>query len=516
MKQRVVIIGAGLGGLATACLLAKAGYYVTVLEKNEQLGGRAGSLKAKDFTFDTGPSWYLMPDVFEHFFTLMGENIADHLRLVKLDPGFRIFYKDTGMHLDITPSLQANMATFEQIEPGAGKQLQKYLDRARRTYETAVHDFSYKNYDRAGDLIGVKSLQALRDIPLLSSMHHHVARHFRDPRLQKILLYPSVFLGVSPYKAPALYSMLSHADFTQGVYYPMGGMYSLTEALVSLGRKHGVRYRTNCPVGKIVVKNGRAAGVLCRGKEQYADIVVSNADIYHTENQLLAPSQRDHTKAYWQHRTLAPSALLLYLGVDKQYPSLAHHNLLFSKDWRRNFAEIYDRPQFPTDPSLYVCAPGKTDPSVAPKGKENLFVLVPVAAGLRYTPKQLERFTERTLATIEQQLDLPGLRQSISYQKVFAVRDFAERFNSMQGTGLGLAHTLRQTALFRPGNISKKVEGLYYTGANVHPGIGMPSTFISAELVYKRLTHDRSSTPLASLLPLIKPGSFDAGNGSPL
>jgi phytoene desaturase len=499
MKQRVVIIGAGLGGLATACLLAKAGHHVTVLEKNEQLGGRAGSLKAGGFTFDTGPSWYLMPEVFEHFFTLMGESIADHLTLVKLDPSYRIFYKDAGLRLDITPSLEANMATFERIERGAGKQLQKYLDRARRTYETAGHDFLYKNYDRAGDLVGAGSLLALRDIPLLSSMHRHVARHFRDPRLQKILLYPSVFLGVSPYKAPAMYSMLSHADFTQGVYYPIGGMYSLTEALVALGRKYSVRYRTNCPVDKIIVKNGRASGVLSKGKEHYADIVVSNADIHHTETQLLAPPQRDHTQAYWQRRTLAPSALLLYLGVDKQYPSLAHHNLLFSENWRRNFAEIYDQSQFPTDPSLYVCAPCKTDPSVAPNGKENLFVLVPIAAGLRYTPKQLERFAERILATIEQQLDLPSLRQSIRYRKMFAVRDFAQRFNSMQGTGLGLAHTMGQTALFRPGNMSKKVKGLYFTGAGVHPGIGVPSTLISAELVYKRLAHDRSSSPLASL-----------------
>lgn len=498
-QQTAVIIGGGLGGLAIACMLGKSGYRVIVLEKNEQLGGRAGQLKALGFTFDTGPSWYLMPDVFEHFFALMGERLEDHLQLTRLSPGYRVFYKGGGGRLDIASDLKADMATFEHIEPGAGAQLQRYLAHAQRTYETALRHFTYKNYDGAAGLLGGPFIRGLRDIPVLATMQQHVARYFRDPRLQKLLLYPSVFLGVSPYQASAMYSMLSHADFTQGVHYPMGGTYAISNTLAAIGKKYGVAYRLNTPAERIIVENGQATGVVTGGRCIPADIVISDAGVHHTETALLQPEYRDHTDAYWQKRMLAPSALLLYLGVNRQYDALAHHNLVFSNNWRRNFDEIYKLPQLPSDPSLYVCAPSKTDPGVAPKGKENLFVLVPVAAGLKYTTAELDAFTAGILETIERELHLPGLRRAIIYQKAFCVPHFAERFNSPYGTALGLAHTLRQTAMFRPRNISRKVSGLYYVGADVHPGIGMPSVLISAELAYKRLIADRSGTPLSSL-----------------
>jgi phytoene desaturase len=500
--KQAVIIGGGVGGLATACLLGKAGYAVTVIEKNEQLGGRAGLLETNGFRFDTGPSWYLMPDVFEHFFELLGEDVHDHLKLVKLSPSYRVFYKGTGQRVDMTGDFATDAAAFAAMEPGADAQLEKYLTRSAYMYKTSVERFLYKNYDRLSDFLTPEVMKAGAKMAIFSTMDRYVRRYFRDPRLQKIMEYPLVFLGASPYNAPALYSLMSHVDFTQGVYYPMGGMYEFVQALVGIGKRHGVQYVLNTPAEQIVVTDGQARGVVAGGKTFAADVVISDADIHHTETKLLQPTERDHSPRYWRSRTLAPSALLMYLGVDKQYPSLAHHNLLFSEDWRRNFAEIFGKQpglHFPTDPSLYVCAPGKTDPSVAPKGKENLFVLVPLASGLQYTDDQLAAYAQKTLQTLETELDLPGLRSHISFEKLFCVKDFASRFHSLQGTGLGLAHTLRQTAIFRPRNMSRKVGGLYYVGANVHPGIGLPTTLISAELAYKRLTGDRSHRPLSSL-----------------
>lgn len=481
------MIGGGFGGLATACLLAKDGHDVTVLEKNAQLGGRAGLLEANGFVFDTGPSWYLMPDVFERFFQLLEEDIAEHLELVRLSPSYRVYFKDLDQHVDLTGDLGTDAATFEAIEPGAGAQLRKYLDISRFTYETAVGKFLNKNYDTPLDLLTPDLLKNAHKLHVFSNMDRYVRRFFKDPRLQKIMQYPLVFLGSSPYNAPAIYNLMSHVDFNQGVFYPMGGMYKVVETLVNIGKKYGVTYQTNAAVEKIIVENSSAVGVVSNGVELRADVVISDADLHHTEQTLLQPGQRDHSDKYWNKRVLSPSALLMYLGVDAQYDSLLHHTLLFSQDWKQNFGEIFDNPRFPTDPSIYICNPNKTDPNVAPKGTENIFVLVPLAAGLDYTEAELETFADKILGTMEQELSLTDLRQKILYKKLYCVKDFQADYNSFKGTGLGLAHTLFQTAIFRPSNKSRKVKDLYYVGANVHPGIGLPVCLISAELAANRL-----------------------------
>jgi phytoene desaturase len=499
MGRSAVVIGGGFGGLATACLLGKAGYKVTLLEKNNQLGGRAGLLEADGFRFDTGPSWYLMPEVFEHFFELLDEKLEDHIELVRLHPNYRVFYKDRKHQLDITGMIDVDAATFDEIEPGAGTRLVEYLDRAARIHDMASERFLYKNYDSWRDLARKDVLRSARDLKIFRNMHTDATRYFKDPRLQQIVQYPAVFLGTSPYQAPAIYNLLTHASYTQGVFYPMGGMYSLVRAMEEIGKKHGVTFRTGVDTKQVIVKDGKTRGVRTSGGDINADIVISNAGPHHTESALLEKKHRDYTGRYWKRRTLAPSALLMYLGVNREYPSLLHHNLLFSKRWRKNFTEIFGKKSFPADPSLYVCAPGKTDPSVAPKGHENLFVLVPLSAGLTYTPEQLERFADNILATLEEEMHLTDLRKHIVFKKLFCAGDFAEQFNSHQGSGLGLAHTLRQSAAFRPKNKSKKVDGLYYVGANVHPGIGVPPALISAELVYKRLINDSSDSPLAKL-----------------
>ncbi len=527
--KSAIIIGSGFGGLGAAALLAKAGYSVTVVEKNEMTGGRASVFhadfdpktrsyvtrelnnttvaavgKANSFTFDAGPSWYLMPDVFEHFFELLGENIHDHLKLTKLGPSYRIFYKDTYRKVDIYSDLKRDLAAVEQIEPGAGRALSRYLDRAAHQYGIAKDRFMYKNYDSVTDFFTKEMIAKGLKLGILNNMDRYVSKYFKTDAMQKIMLYPSVFLGSSPYNTPAIYSIISHIDFSMGVYYPQGGIYEITRSLQTIAEKHGAIFRLQTPVTKIIVEYDEAVGViLANGEELRADIIISNADIHHTEQELLEPEYRTKSDRYWKSRTVAPSAMILYLGVKGELPSLTHHNLLFSKNWRKNFSEIFDKPafgklKFPTDPSLYVCNPSKTDPTVAPAGHENLFVLVPIAAGVEYDQVQLEAYGDKILQTIETEFRMPDLRQNIVYKRFFSVKDFAERYNSHQGSALGLAHTLRQTAAFRPNNVSKKVDRLYYVGADTNPGIGLPTCLISAELMYKRLIGDKTAGPLSA------------------
>ena len=487
--KKVVVIGGGFGGLATACLLAKQGHRVTLLEKNEQLGGRAGVYKHDGFVFDMGPSWYLMPDVFENFFNSLGEDVNDYFMLTKLSPSYQVFFKDVlNKPIDIFGDITKDTQTFDSIEPGSGKVLAEYLKKSEYVYNTAIDKFLYKNYTSAKDFLSPKLALEARKLSLFSNMDRYVKKYFKSPELQKILQYPLVFLVSSPYNAPAIYSLMSHVDFNQGVYYPQGGFGSVVQALIAIAKKYGVSLHTDSEVTKIVTKNGRATGVIRNDEHIAADIVISNADIHHTETKLLTQTERDHSTKYWNTRTLAPSALLMYLGVKGALPNFQHHNLIFSKDWHRNFAQIFDQPTWPEDPSLYISNPSKTDHTVAPKGYENMFVLVPIATGLSYTEQELEDYSNKILKTIEHETKTPQLRKNIVYKKLFCVDDFATRYNSFQGTGLGLAHTLKQTALFRPKNTSKKVKNLYFVGANTHPGIGVPMTLISAELTVRQIS----------------------------
>lgn len=497
MSKSAIIIGSGFGGLGSACLLARAGWDVTVLEKNEQIGGRAGTFTEKKFTFDTGPSWYLMPDVFEHFFELLGEDIHKHLKLKKLSPSYRVFYKDTFLKADLHADRVKDRQTLELMEAGGADKLDRYLEKAERRYVIAKDRFMYKNYDSLKDFMTPEMVVDGSKLRVLGTMDKHVRRHFKTGHLQKLMQYPMLFLGTSPYKAPALYSIMNHVDFNMGAYYPMGGMYEVVKALQGVAEKHGAKFRVSSGVKRIVVKNGRAKGVILEnGNELRADIVISNADIHHTETKLFDKAHRTKSERYWTRRTMAPSALLMYLGVKGDIKELSHHNLLFSKNWKSNFKDIFAHKRWPRDPSFYVCMPSATDSSVAPKGHENLFVLVPIAAGLTYDQAFLDRYADKILASIEKDMYVKDLRKRIVYKRLFSVKDFEQQFNSYKGSALGLAHTLKQTAIFRPNNISSKVRDFYYVGANTNPGIGIPPALISAELMYKRLMGDTSPGPL--------------------
>ncbi len=376
----VIVVGGGVGGLAVAALLGRRGDTVTVLEKNELLGGRANYFEADGFSFDMGPSWYLMPDVFEHFFALLGERVSDHLELQRLDPSYRITFRGSDLTVDMTSDLDRDAATFENLEPGSGEALRDYLAKAETQYGIAIENFMYRNRDGLSGFLNRKTASQGRQLHVFENMHRYVSRWFSTDIVRKIMEYQLVFLGSSPYTTPALYNIMSHIDFNLGVFYPRGGIYSIVRALTAIGAKHGVRHHTQAPVAEIVVEDGRASGVrLESGEVLRADTVISNADMHHTETVLLPRAARSHSDRYWARRTLAPSAFIIYLGVRGRLPSLTHHNLAFGQDWRRGFAQIFDTPAWPDDPSYYVCAPSRTDPGTAPAEHENLFVLVPVA-----------------------------------------------------------------------------------------------------------------------------------------
>ncbi|WP_313691283.1 phytoene desaturase family protein [Halorarum halobium] len=476
----VVVVGGGFGGLSTACYLADAGANVTVLEKNEQLGGRASVLEAEGFRFDMGPSWYLMPDVFETFFGHFDRTPADYYELARLDPHYRIFFKD-GDRIDMVPDRETNRETFESYEEGAGEAFESYLEKSKENYEVGMEHFVYEHRDRLRDFVDLDVLRHARGLSLLGTMQGHVEEYFEHPKLQQLMQYTLVFLGGSPHNTPALYNLMSHVDFNLGVYYPEGGIGAVVDGIADLGTELGVEYVTDAPVNSIRGSRGGFAVTTQDGRTFLADRVVSDADYAHTEQDLLAPKKRQYDADYWESRTYAPSAYLLYMGVEGDLDPLAHHTLVLPTDWDDHFADIFEDPAWPDDPAYYLCAPSATDDSVAPEGHSALFALVPVAAGLDDTPEQRERYRRLVLDDVAENAGV-DLRDRIVFEESFSVDDFADRYNSVRGTALGMAHTLRQTAPFRPNRRSSAVDGLYFTGSYTTPGIGVPMCLISGLL----------------------------------
>jgi phytoene desaturase len=477
--RAVAVVGGGFGGLSTACYLADAGADVTVLEKNEQVGGRASQFEKDGFRFDMGPSWYLMPDVFERFFGHFDTQPTDYYGLERLDPHYRVFFKD-GDRVDLTPDRDQVRAVIESYEDGGAEAFDDYLDRSERTYEAAMDRFVYTDRPTLRDWV---DFDVFRSAPvglsLLRSMEGHVSNYFDNPKLQQIMQYTLVFLGGSPKNTPALYTMMSHVDFNLGVYYPEGGFGGVVAGIADLARELGVTIETDAEVTEIT---RRRDGFLLdtAGGERTAEIVVSDADYAHTEQELLPEHERQYSEDYWEERTLAPSAFLLYLGVEGDVEPLAHHTLVLPTDWDGHFEQIFEEPAWPDDPAYYLCVPSKTDDTVAPDDHSNLFALVPIAPGLDDTPDIRERYREKILDDIAANTGVE-LEDRIVLEETFSIDDFAERYNSFQGTALGLAHTLRQTALFRPPHRSDAVPDLYFTGSYTTPGIGVPMCLISGE-----------------------------------
>lgn len=486
--KQVVVIGAGFGGLSIAAMLAKDGHQVTLLEKNAGIGGRASWWQENGYGFDMGPSWYLMPEVFEELFVSLGTTSSKALSLTRLDPHYRIFFGNDSV-VDISANLEENLRLFDSFEPDGGEKLRSYLEKSKYMYEVAMAEFIDKPYRSWLEFFNPTMLTKGPKLKVFSSLETLINDTFVSDQARKILLYTIVFLGGNPKITPALYALMAHIDFNIGVFYPQGGMHAVAKAIAKRAKYYGTKIQTKAEVTKIMVEQGKVTGVETSTKIYPADIVVSGADYAHTETKLLGKDYQSFPESYWKKATIAPSAFIMYLGVKRQIPELAHHSLFFDADWQRHFSEIFDNPQWSKDPSFYLCVPSKSDSQVAPKGCENIFVLVPLASGLKDSPSIRKKYRSLILSRIESMIGY-SIEKDIEVERTFAHHDFESDYNAYKGTALGLSHTLRQTAIFRPKNWSKKVKGLYYVGQYTNPGIGVPMTMISARIVRRLVEKD--------------------------
>ncbi|HCD1553232.1 TPA: phytoene desaturase [Corynebacterium striatum] len=516
--ESVIVIGAGVAGLATAALLARDGKQVTVVDKLEEVGGRAGSLSAEGFRWDTGPSWYLMPEAFDHFFELCGTSTAEELSLVDLTPAYRV-YDDSGQFINVETGVDKVATLFESIEPGAGQRVRDYLDQATDVYNVALERFLYTAFSDPRELLAptVRSRLGTLAQLLTRTLDKHVVASFRDYRLRQVLSYPAVFLSSEPSAAPAIYSLMSHTDLVEGVRYPLGGFSAVVEAIARQARNAGVTFLLGTEVtGILTDDSARATGVRIMtsagSQELLADAVVSAADLHHTETSLLPAHLRSYSAKYFAGRDAGLGTVLVLLGVKGELPQLAHHTLLFSKDWEPDFRAVYHGPE-PTrvldaSHSIYISKTSATDPAVAPVGHENLFVLVPVPANTAlghgdaygaHPSARVEAIADAAIAQIGRWAGIDDFASRIVVRHTLGPADFAERYHAWRGGSIGPAHTLAQSAFFRGKNVSSKVESLYYAGATTVPGVGVPMCLISAENILKRMHGDTTAAPLMPL-----------------
>ena len=497
-EPAVTVIGGGFGGLSAAAYLAAAGADVQVLERHDRVGGHAGVLSADGFRFDTGPSWYLMPDVFERFFGHFDREPSDYYGLERLDPQYRVFWTD-GDRVTVRPGRQNIHEIFESYEDGAGDALADYLDDAERNYELAMNRVIYAGRDSLREYVDTDLLPLAPRYRLFGNMDNYISRYVDHPKLRQLLEYTLVFLGGAPHNTPALYSVMSHVDLNQNVFYPEGGIAGVVDAVADVAREQGATIETGVEVEGITGAAGEFTLATDAG-DRHTDVVVSNANPAYVEQELLEPSARNHDPEYWASQTYAPSAFLLYLGVEGDVDPLAHHSLVLPTDWDPHFERIFDDPAWPDNPAYYLSVASKTDDTVAPDGHHAVVVLVPIAPGLDDGPEQRAAYREFVLEDLADRTGV-DLRDRIVFEESACVSDFATRFGDPDGTALGLAHTLRQTGPLRPDRRGDTA-GLYYAGAYTRPGVGMPMCLISGEHTARAVVED---APVAGA-PLGRPG----------
>jgi len=491
--KKVVIIGSGFAGLSAACFLAKAGYEVTVLEKQSTPGGRARQLKEQGFTFDMGPSWYWMPEVFERFFNCFGKKVTDYYQLERLDPSYRIYWPDDMMN--IPANYDELKKLFENIEPGSAGLLDKFLAEAEYKYNVGIKKLVHKPGHSVTEFLDWDVIKGVFKLDVFTSMKKHVGKYFKHPKLQQMMEFPVLFLGALPENTPALYSLMNYADIKLGTWYPQGGMYKIVDGMFSLAKELGVRFYFDCDVTSINIAQNKAKSVTAESTNNKqritnkfsADVVVGAADYHFIETKLLAENSRTYTDDYWNKRVMAPSCLLYYVGLNKKLSNVLHHSLFFDTDFGVHSKEIYAQPKWPVKPLFYVSITSVTDNTVAPAGFENMFFLIPIAAGLQADIEELrDKYFEDILKRFENRTG-QKIKENIIYKKSYSVSNFVDDYNSFKGNAYGLANTLMQTAILKPGCKSKKVTNLFYTGQLTVPGPGVPPSLISGEVVAKEV-----------------------------
>jgi phytoene desaturase len=485
MSKKAIVIGSGFSGLAAACFLAKEGHAVTVLEKNDCPGGRARKFEAEGFVFDMGPSWYWMPDVFEQFFGHFGKKVSDYYDLKRLDPSYRVFFKESGGTADVV-DLPAQMIElerfFERMEFGSALKLRRFLAEAEYKYRVGMGEFVHKPSHSIWEFADARVLFSLFRLQMFTPISRHIRSLFKNEKLIQLLEFPVLFLGATPQNTPALYSLMNYADLSLGTWYPMGGMHEIVKAMVSLAESLGVEIKLGQEVVSVESTGGKAvAAITANGSRYQADAFVGAADYHHIETRLLQRADRNYSDKFWDKQVMAPSSLLWYIGVNKRLDGLLHHNLFFDEDFSQHAEEIYTQPKWPTKPLFYASLPSKTDPSVAPAGSENLFLLIPVAPGLEDSPEIRARYFDIVMDRLEKRSG-QAIRPHIVYERSFAYTDFVRDYHAFRGNAYGLANTLLQTAFLKPKMKNRKLSNFWYTGQLTVPGPGVPPAIISGQV----------------------------------
>jgi phytoene desaturase len=479
--QTVGVIGAGFSGMAAAATLAKAGYDVTILEKNAGLGGRARQFKAEGFTFDMGPSWYWMPEIFEQFYNRFGHKTSDFYQTKRLDPSYQVIFGKDDI-LDIPADYQSFKETLEKIEPGSSNSLDKFLSEAKYKYDVGINEYVWKPGLSVTEFLDWRVIKSAFRLQMFSSIASQIDSMFKNQKIRQILKFPVLFLGARPEKTPALYSLMNYADIKLGTWYPMGGMFEIIKAFEQICIEQGVKIVTNAPVSSIAVSGSRATQVVTSDQKYSFDYIVGSADYHHIARHLLPTEHQPYPETYWDKRVMAPSSLLFYIGLDTKLESFDHHNLFFHSDFDKHAEEIYTHPSWPTDPLFYLCVPSITDQSVAPQGCENVFILMPLATGLEDNDELREKYYNIICDKIK---DVKGvdIRKHVIYKQSYCIEDFKNDYNAFGGNAYGLANTLKQTAILKPKMYHPSIKNLFFTGQLTSPGPGVPPSIISGQVV---------------------------------
>jgi phytoene desaturase len=479
--KSVGVVGAGYSGLVAACYLAKEGYDVTVYEKNDSIGGRSRKFEQDGFVFDMGPSWYWMPDVFEKFFEDFGKSVCQYYELIRLNPSYRVVF-DENDFVDMPADMEGMYSLFESIETGSSVKLKKFLSDAQFKYNVGMNSLVHKPSKSLMEFATPEVMKGMFKLKLFKSFSKYVRTYFKHPKLIKILEFPVLFLGAKPEQIPALYSLMNYADIQLGTWYPKKGMFSVIEGIAQLANELGVKIKVSSNVQAIEVSSDLVKGLRIDGEIKLHDAIVASADYHFVEQTLLPKAYRKYDEKYWQSRIMAPSSLLFYLGVNKRLSNLLHHNLYFDEDFNQHAVEIYDKPQWPSKPLFYVCAPSITDNTVAPIGCENLFLLVPIAPGLEDNEETREHYFGVIMERLER-ITKESIQEHIVFKRSYAVNDFIQDYNAFKGNAYGLANTLKQTAILKPSIHNSKLKNLFYTGQLTVPGPGVPPSIISGKVV---------------------------------